>query len=422
MKAMTTILLACAALVAAVASPRAHAGPDFPMVLVVTDTSGQATADSPLYFASSLNNWEPGDPEWRLKKVGADGEAGIWELPLKPEQLAGREVEFKITRGSWDTVEVGPEGHDINNRTVGSSGWAMDGARLALKIEVPGYADQRATRWPALATNAGVDRTPSVTGDLEVFQVRSAYLANSRAIRVWLPPGYGDEANAERRYPVLYLNDGQNLFDRATSFGGHEWQADETATRLINEGKIQPLIIVGIDNNGITRSQEYNAPGISWGGREGHGDKYMQFVTEELMPYINSRFRTLKGPENTGFGGSSFGGNITLYAAMNNADTFGRLLIESPAVAVQDRAMIKLMQAHTRAWPQRLFIAVGTSETSRPADAAEYQAAVEEVVEFFRARRFGEDRLKFVVAKDAVHNEQAWAKRLPEALVYLFGK
>ncbi len=422
MKSLMSTLIAGALLVAALASPRANAGPDFPMVLVVVDTSGHATAESPLYLASSLNNWEPGDPAWKLKKVGAEGQAGTWEIPLKPEQLAGREVEFKITRGSWETVEVGADGHDINNRTVGSSGWSMDGARLALKIEVPGFADQRAARWPDLATNEGPDKTTSITGDLEVFQVRSAYLANSRSVRVWLPPGYNEPANAERRYPILYMNDGQNLFDRATSFGGHEWQADESATRLINEGKIQPLIIVGIDNSGATRSQEYNAPGVTWGGRTSHGDKYMQFVTEELMPYIDSRYRTLKGPENTGFGGSSFGGNIALYAAMNNTETFGRMLVESPAVAVADRAMLASIKAYSKPWPQRLFVAVGTAETSRPADAEEYLAAVEELVKDLRSRNLGDDRLKYVVVKDAVHNEQAWAKRFPEALEYLFGK
>lgn len=422
MKALMSTLIAGALLVAALATPRALAGADFPMVLVVTDASGQATAESPLYLASNLNNWEPGDPAWRLRKVGADGQAGIWEIPLKPEQLAGREIEFKITRGSWETVEVGPDGHDVNNRAVGSSDWAMDGARLALKIEIPGFADQRADRWPALATNEGPDRAPSVTGDLDIFQVRSAYLANSRSVRVWLPPGYNDEANADRRYPVLYMNDGQNLFDRATSFGGHEWQADETATRLINEGRIQPLIIIGIDNSGITRSQEYNAPGVNWGGRQSHGDKYMQFVTEELMPYVNSRYRTLKGPENTGFGGSSFGGNIALYAAMNNNDAFGRVLIESPALTVGNRAPLAQVHAHDRKWPQRIFIAVGTSETSNPADAAEYLAAVQALADYYRARRFGEDRMKFVVAKDAIHSERAWAGRFPEALEYLFGK
>ena len=125
---------------------------NFPMVLVVTDTTGLATDKQPLYFASNVNGWNPGDPAWKLTRAG-EGAAAVWELPLKAEQLAAGGVEFKITRGSWETVEVTSEGTDMSNRKLDEGSWTMDGARLALKVEVAGFVDQRGTRWnPARAT------------------------------------------------------------------------------------------------------------------------------------------------------------------------------------------------------------------------------------------------------------------------------
>lgn len=421
MKTFLSGIVGSLVLLLGVLQGHAFAGPDFPMVLVVTDSTGLATDAQPLYLASNLNNWDPADPAWKLTRVTAPDGTVTWEAPLKPEQLASRDVEYKLTRGSWETVEVGPDGQDISNRSVGSAGWGMDGARLAMKVQIAGFADQRATRWPEINELQGRERTPSVTGTLEIMQVRSAYMANARPVRVWLPPGYADEANKDRRYPVLYMNDGQNVFDRATSFGGSEWGADEAATTLIENGTIEPLIIVGIDNVGSVRALEYNPAGIDFQGKPGRAEKYMEFVTLELMPFINDRFRTKTGPENTSFGGSSYGGNLALFAAMNNPDVFGRVLIESPAVFISDKMLIRQAAQFDKQWPQRMFLAVGTAETSGAGRAAEYLASVKELSDTLRSKGLSEKRLKFVIAQDAVHNEQAWAARLPEAMEFLFG-
>ena len=157
---------------------------------------------------------------------------------------------------------------------------------------------------------------PSIVGDLRLHEVRSRIFRNKRMLRVWLPPGYGDPGNAQR-YPVLYLNDGQNLFDQATAFAGVEWQVDETAERLIRESSIPPMIIVGIDNAQSERMREY-VPYLTFNPPilRPLGKRYPEFLAREVMPFVQQTYRTAKGPEHTGLGGSSLGGLISLYTVM----------------------------------------------------------------------------------------------------------
>ncbi len=161
---------------------------------------------------------------------------------------------------------------------------------------------------------AEVLRATGAAGDLRLHQFRSRIFRNTRFLRVWLPPGYDDAANADRHYPVLYLNDGQNLFEASTSFAGVEWQVDEAAERLIREGAIPPMIVVGIDNTGKDRIREYMPH------RSMHpmtlrvrGRHYPDFLMKEIMPFVEGKYRVATGPENTGLGGSSLGALIALY-------------------------------------------------------------------------------------------------------------
>src|SRR5436190_15643487 len=154
-----------------------------------------------------------------------------------------------------------------------------------------------------------------VAGNLRLHELRSRIFRNSRMVRVWLPPGYDE--TGDRRYPVLYLNDGQNLFDPATAFAGVDWRVSVAAERLILEGKIPPLIIVGIDNTGESRLREYipyRSLELRLFGPQGKG--YPEFLLREAMPMIEKYYRVAKGPEHTGLGGSSLGGLITLYTQL----------------------------------------------------------------------------------------------------------
>jgi enterochelin esterase-like enzyme len=181
-------------------------------------------------------------------------------------------------------------------------------------------------------TLAAVIRADSAAGDLRIHEFHSQIFRNRRFLRVWLPPGYDDLENAARSYPVLYLNDGQNLFESATSFNGVEWQVDETAERLIREATIPPMIIVGIDNAGKDRFREY-MPYRSFQPMmlRVQGSRYPTFLTKEVIPFVKRHYRAGSGAENTGLGGSSLGALIALYTVAVFPGLIGRLLLESPS-------------------------------------------------------------------------------------------
>jgi predicted alpha/beta superfamily hydrolase len=262
----------------------------------------------------------------------------------------------------------------------------------------------------------------SVTGDLRLHEFHSRVFRNTRMLRVWLPPRYDAPDNNTRHYPVLYLNDGQNLFDRATAFAGVEWRVDETADRLIRQEVIPPLIIVGIDNAQSGRIKEY-LPYRSFHPPilRPQGKRYPGFLMNEVMPFVCERYRIARGPENTGLGGASLGALISLYTVIERPGVFGRLLLESPSLFISNRRILKYSRRF-RQWPAKVFLAIGTREAGRE---DKDKQVVEDVRELERSlRRAGLDESRWLVRIDegATHNEGEWAKRFPDALSFLFGR
>ena len=268
----------------------------------------------------------------------------------------------------------------------------------------------------------GIFRGESATGDLRIHEFRSRIFRNTRFLRVWLPPNYDDSANQGRRYPVLYLNDGQNLFEPSTAFAGVDWQVDDTADSLIRDGVIPPMIIVGIDHAGKDRIREYMPH------RSLHpvmlrvqGTRYPDFLTKEVMPFVARNYRPATGPENTGLGGSSLGGLIALYTAMVRPGLIGRLLLESPSLWASNRQTVKESRAE-RIWPGRVFLATGTAEAGRKDRNQSVVDDVRELAGILRRAGLNERRLRLAIEDGASHNETAWAHRFPQALAFLFGE
>ncbi len=237
--------------------------------------------------------------------------------------------------------------------------------------------------------------------------------------------------NRNKRYPVLYLNDGQNIFDVTTSaFNPLEWQVDETVDRMVKERKIAPLIVVGIDNAGrrlrFNEYFPYEDKFLQPPMPSPEGKKYPEFLTEEVMPLINATYRTRTDPDSTGVGGSSAGAVASLYAVIAKPGVFGRLLMESPSLYISDGQLIK-DSSRTREWPSRVYIGVGTNEGGR-AECKPDEISREAVQDVLRLKQVlqtagvDDKRLKVVVENCARHDEAAWAKRFPYALEFLFGK
>lgn len=265
-----------------------------------------------------------------------------------------------------------------------------------------------------------VIRATGATGDLRLHEFRSRIFRNARFLRVWFPPGYDDRENQSRHYPVLYLNDGQNLFESSSSFAGVEWQVDETADRLIRERAVPPLIIVGIDNTGKDRLREYMPY------RSMHpmilrvqGRYYPDFLFKEVMPFIEQNYRVATDPEQIGLGGSSLGALIALYTAIAQRGRIGRLLLESPSLWVSNRQIMKQSRS-ARIWPERIFLAVGTAEAANAEKSRSVVENVQELATILRRAGLSEKRLRLVIKEGASHTESAWAERFPEALRFLF--
>jgi enterochelin esterase-like enzyme len=256
----------------------------------------------------------------------------------------------------------------------------------------------------------------TATGDLEIISFQSKTFPTNRSLRILLPGGYRLPSNSGRQYPVLYLNDGQNLFDVCTSlFGREEWRVDETVNRLIGEGKLPPMIVVGIDDAGRRlRAKEYlpyvddtlNPPEPN-----PEGKLYPHFLLDEVVPFVESHYRVLKGPGYRVLGGSSYGAGIALYTVVTRQNSFGGLLLESPSIYADNYHLMKDAEGVTR-WPQRIFIGTGT--VNEPVEDAQ------RLKTFFEKKGFGKDRLRVRVQEGAAHAEKWWAQRLPEALEFLF--
>ena len=262
--------------------------------------------------------------------------------------------------------------------------------------------------------------------------------ANKRFLRVLVPDGYDAPENRARRYAVLYLADGQNLFDPATSvFGPSEWRVDEVVHQLVADRKIPPMIIVGVDDAGrVARAHEYlpypdtaNARTYAQYDPDPQGKRYPDFLISEVMPYINAHYRTLHDADHTGIGGSSYGGLISAYVIAARPGVFGRALLESPTFSVYGGQVTRDVAA-AKSLPGRIFVAVGTNEDQqrncKPGDPMPIgDSMIDGVVhmgEVLRSAGLDSSRLRVVIEPCATHTHAAWAARLPGALTFLFGE
>jgi len=268
-----------------------------------------------------------------------------------------------------------------------------------------------------LSVSQGEARRNSIVGDVHPHPgFESKLLGNKRDIWVYLPPGYAKEPN--RRYPVLYMHDGQNVFNGGTSYiPNQEWRADEAAEALIKAKVVEPLIIVAISNAGMARADEYLPTRAKMRDSEmgGKADIYGKFLTDELMPMVDGAYRTKKGPADTGLCGSSFGGVITMHLGLTRSNVFGKLAVVSPSVWWDARVLVKNTKALPKKPNQRIWLDMGTDEA--PMSVSDAELLRDALLE--KGWREGKDLL-FYIDAGAKHNEAAWAGRMDAILLWLF--
>lgn len=344
---------------------------------------------------AEVGSWRPDAIPLRR---GADGR---WTAQLALPR--GAELLYKFTLGSWTTVEKGPEHEELSNRRLVAN------------------ADDTVRATVATWRNDGMGDPvtgDSITGDLRVHDgFHSNVLRNDRRLLVWLPPGYN--SSAARGYPVLYMHDGQNLFDARTAFGGVEWNADETADRLIRSRRIRALIIVGVENNS-DRIEEYTPTAdAEYGG--GRAADYVTFLVDEVKPFIDRTYRTDPRRETTGIAGSSLGGLVSLYACQTRTDVFSLCGAVSPSLWWDDRRLLGgFASAPDPAFMRRVrwWIDIGTAEGDDPDVQVQN---VRDLASVFRAAGLRDGReFQEWEAPGAQHNERAWSQRLDRVLRFLF--
>jgi predicted alpha/beta superfamily hydrolase len=230
---------------------------------------------------------------------------------------------------------------------------------------------------------------------------------------VYVPQAFSDDPN--RFFPVLYLHDGQNLFDPETSFiKGNYWRVGETADALIAAGEVEPLVIVGIYNTGVKRIDEYTpVEDKRLGG--GRADAYGQMLVEELKPFVAHQYRTLAGAENSGMGGSSLGGLVSLYLGMRYPHIFGNLAILSPSVWWHSRAILRTVDQLRQKTGQKIWLDIGTREGRRA--LADVRALKRLLIK--KGWQKGID-LEYREIEGGKHTEYAWAERVGPMLKFLF--
>ena len=257
---------------------------------------------------------------------------------------------------------------------------------------------------------------------MDVHILESAALKKPRRLTVLLPRFRGPHAMAGR-VAALYLNDGQNLFEQTRAFAGHTWRAAETVNWLVREGLIAPLLVVGIDHGDAERGREFLPVEDDRNPQTGRPilHQYMDFVTGEVVPFIERMYPVIRRPYARAFGGSSYGAIAALSTAIERPGVFGRLLLESPSLYVGNRLILRRAR-RAASWPTRVYVGVGTSETDRGDTNRETVENVRTLEGILREAGLGPKRLKVIVKQDATHSEDAWAARLPEALTFLFGR
>ncbi len=332
----------------------------------------------------------------------------------------------------WDTpLLLAPQG---DGRWAGSVRFAAPpagGAAVAYKfrIERPGQSgdegweagpnrrlrlDGEAPRIRRAFDDPPDPATLSRTGTIErLGEVASAHVpphVPPREVQVWLPPGYAHDA--PRRYPVLYLHDGQNVFDEAAA--GAEWGVDETAQRLVSAGAIGPLIVVAVAS-GPQRGMDYTPTADRLhGGGGGGAAAYARYLIEDLKPLIDRRYRTLPGRAHTAVGGSSLGGLVSLWLALHHGQTFGQALVVSPSLWWDFGVAFRQLAAWPADAPRpRLWLDMGSEEgaTALPLARRLHTA--------LRERGWGDGALRYTEAPGAGHDEAAWAARVEGMLRFL---
>lgn len=357
------------------------------LTITLTSIPSNTPVSDQIYICGSFNNWAVGSAN-SIMQVQTNGTRKIVLT-----NVSGT-IEFKFNRGNWDTPEGTAQGGFVPNRTYNTASGS------SLNLTIAGWEDL-----PAGGTS-------TANGNVQILSTNFFIpeLNRNRKIWLYLPSDYSSAISKE--YPVIYMHDAQNLFDQNTSFSG-EWQVDETLADLQSAGDYG-VIVVGIDNGGADRINEYS-PWVNsqYGG--GQGDEYIDFIKNTLKPYIDANYRTKTDAANTALFGSSMGGLISLYGVATYPSTFGKAGIFSPSIwFARTDVMNYINGKNFTSTPLRLYFLGGTTESTTL--VSDMQAARNA----FISKGVVAQEAKLLTHTDGAHSEWYWKREFGAAYTFLF--
>lgn len=363
------------------------------VTLVIKELPKNTPKDASIYVSGDFEGWSGGKKEYQLQH----DQEGYW-ITL-PKEL--KQIQFKFTQGSWISVECDTSGSSIDNRS-----YTFEKPNDTLQIKIAGWDHLFDKKSITTATkNVSV-----LAKDFEIPQLK-----RKRRVWLYLPPGY---EKSKESYPVVYMHDGQNLFDTTTSFSG-EWGVDETLNKLFEEKNLK-LIVVGIDNGGEKRLDEYS-PWVhkEYGG--GEGDAYLEFLVNTLKPYVDKNYRTLSGKTNTAIIGSSMGGLISHYAGLKYPHVFGKVGVYSPAFWFAP-TVADYSKKHGNIKDSQFYFLAGGKEggNTRFEEISQTVKDMNSVVEILKDQGFPTKNVYTKVVPEGKHNEALWRSNFEETIVWLF--
>lgn len=331
-------------------------------------------AGSPVFIAGSFNGWNPGDERFRFQNPPG----GEYFIELK---IPKGTYEYKITRGAWDKVECARNGNGIENRRL----VVEDDASILIDIE------EWQDRFPAGPKKSTAGKNVHII-DTAFFIPQ---LNKTRRVWIYLPEGY---TQTKKRYPVLYMHDGQNVFDDTSSFSG-EWGVDE----YLDSSTAKPCIVVAVDHGGKDRISEYCPYDMERFGK-GTGHAYVDFLTKTLRPYINKKYRTKKCRKYTFISGSSMGGLISMYALLKYPRVYGGAGVFSPAFWVGPK-IFDDMKSTGKKLKSKVYLYAGMQEGETMVPMT--LRATEELDNNSRST------IRTVIRQEGKHNEARWRVEFP---------
>ncbi len=343
----------------------------------------------PVYVVGNFNNWITEQSRFKMQRIAA----GKFVLTFPDDVQLPKRLEYKYVRGGWENKELDSFGNSTDNRV-------LDNSRDFVSDFVPRWSDY------------GLTFTPHFLPKIQVVSeaLYSSELKKSRRVVVLLPHDYAQQT--QKRYPVLYLQDAQNLFDDKAPFGN--WAIDKKLAVLAEQG-MGDVIVVAVDHGGETRINEFLPPTRNAKLGASEGRKYVKFIAKTVKPLVDTQFRTLPDRLHTGIGGSSMGGLISIYAGLIHPEVFGRLMIFSPSLwAVQNAPFAAIR--FFKPIPTKIYAYAGGREGANVVpNVKNFQKAIQ--TQGFDDTKIG---FKLVVDPQGMHNERRWGEEFPKAVEWLF--